>query len=289
MTSVAIIVHRRHGFEASGYFLRHIADLWRERGVRVSVERDPDSRAQADVGILHVDLTVVPPEYLALAARYSRTINARVADISKRTISRQLVSRGDAYDGPVIIKTNLNCGGMREARLSRRGGVLGRLLARFGLRKPVPTISTHEYPVLPSPREVPPAVWDDPSLVVERYLVEREGDLYCMRSWVFLGDRFTHTKWWSRLPVIKADTAIRRAPLDEPPPPDLVARRRELGFDFAKFDYGQVDGRAVLYDANRTPSVGNVMHDQLRTRLLVLEKGLEAVAKPDERPVMSDE
>jgi hypothetical protein len=28
--------------------------------------------------------------------------------------------------------------------------------------------------------------------------------------------------------------------------------RRELGFDYGKFDYGIVDGRVVLYDVNRT-------------------------------------
>jgi hypothetical protein len=36
-------------------------------------------------------------------------------------------------------------------------------------------------------------------------------------------------------------------------PDELRRLRREMGFDFGKFDYGIVDGRVVLYDANRTP------------------------------------
>jgi hypothetical protein len=38
-------------------------------------------------------------------------------DISKLAISANLVGRGDAYAGPVIVKTNCNYGGVPERRL----------------------------------------------------------------------------------------------------------------------------------------------------------------------------
>ncbi len=51
---------------------------------------------------------------------------------------------------------------------------------------------------------------------------------------------------------MKASTAVRREPA--PVPDDLRLRRAELGFDFGKFDFVIHEGRAVLLDANRTPS-----------------------------------
>jgi hypothetical protein len=37
--------------------------------------------------------------------------------------------------------------------------------------------------------------------------------------------------------------------------------RRDLGFDFGKFDYAMVDGRPVLFDANRTPTFGDTARE----------------------------
>ncbi|MGE4492883.1 MAG: hypothetical protein AB7E65_10655, partial [Syntrophotalea sp.] len=31
-------------------------------------------------------------------------------------------------------------------------------------------------------------------------------------------------------------------------------RRKDLGFDYGKFDFVQIDGQTILLDANRTPS-----------------------------------
>ena len=39
-------------------------------------------------------------------------------------------------------------------------------------------------------------------------------------------------------------------------PDELRQIRRELKFDYGKFDYTMVDGRPVLFDANRTPTIG---------------------------------
>jgi hypothetical protein len=51
-----------------------------------------------------------------------------------------------------------------------------------------------------------------------------------------------------------ADAAVRRELVPEEPD-ELREIRRSLGFDFGKFDYSIVNGRVVLYDRNRTPSV----------------------------------
>jgi hypothetical protein len=79
----------------------------------------------------------------------------------------------------------------------------------------------------------------------------RDG-LYCLRQWLFFGDREVGSIAYSRHPVVKANRIIKRERISEFP--DELRRRREaLGFDYGKFDYVIADGEVVLYDANRTP------------------------------------
>jgi len=118
MSHVLILVHRHDTFERERYVLHEVAAAWREQGFRVTVAPGPDQLVKADVVVLHVDLTTIPTEYVAFLRRYPRVVNGGVVDISKRTISGQLVRRGDGYEGPAIVKTDRNSGGSRERRLA---------------------------------------------------------------------------------------------------------------------------------------------------------------------------
>ena len=61
MAHILILVHEHGSFDKPRYFMREIAEVWRERGHRISVMHGPGRRAiAADVAVLHVDLTVVP-------------------------------------------------------------------------------------------------------------------------------------------------------------------------------------------------------------------------------------
>ncbi|QEX15267.1 hypothetical protein FRZ44_05480 [Hypericibacter terrae] len=133
MIHVAIVVHRHARLVANSYWLRAIAECWHDSGVRLSVVTDPKARIEADIAILHVDLTVTPPDYIACAHRCAVVVNGAVPDISKRAINAHLLRRGDRYEGPVIVKTNRNCAGHpgavgraltpeRLARLDAAGG-----------------------------------------------------------------------------------------------------------------------------------------------------------------------
>ena len=233
--------------------MRGIGEVWRQQGMRVSLVTDPTQTPDADLAILHVDLTVVPDEYLRLMQHYPQTINAGVGDISKRRISRNLVRDGDGYRGPVIVKTNRNYGGVPESHCDRRSTLQRYLRAarrrmHWSWRS---ELDVWKYPIFDSPSRVPLPVWFNPDLVVERFLPERSGDLYCMRMWTFLGDAEENITMFARQPIIKSRVAIRKEKTEVPP--ELRQMRRELGFDYGKFDYGIVDGRVVLYDANRTP------------------------------------
>src|SRR2546421_3513047 len=243
MAHIAILVHEHDNFERTAYFLREIAAIWRESKIRISVSRGVSRFENADLAILHVDLTVIPPEYLALARRYPIALNARVADISKRLISRHLVSRGDGYDGPVIVKTNRNWGGIKEGHLAAKG-----LMPQSYVCEP------GKYPIFLSPAKVPPAFWDAPELIVERFISEQRDGMFCLRTWVFLGDRETNSLSYAKEPIIKSSNVIRREVVPDVPD-ELRRTRHEMGFDFGKFDYAIVNGKVVLYDVNRTPSL----------------------------------
>lgn len=278
MRRVLIVVHREHSFDRAPYFLRAIAEVWREEGVSVEVVAGPAPGVEADLAVSHVDVTVVPEDHLAFVRRYPVTINSHVADISKRRISDHIVQPGDGYNGPVIIKTDRNCGGTREARLARRTrpavGWLYSLRDRMSWRW-CSRLSTARYPVLSSPADVPRGVWRNPNLVVERFLPERRNDQYCLRTWVFLGDQETNSICYSSSPVIKSANVTHREPVAEVPE-ELRRMRQRLGFDFGKFDYAIVNDRVVLYDANRTPSVGHFPPEEARQRIRHLARGLDA-------------
>jgi hypothetical protein len=87
---------------------------------------------------------------------------------------------------------------------------------------------------------------------VEKYLPEIVDGLYALRTWFFLGSADYVSVKYTNEPIVKGRNAVKRDRLDEVPE-ELRRLREEFGFDYGKFDFGMVDGKAVLYDANRTP------------------------------------
>ncbi len=276
MYHVVILLHRHSTFDNKRYVLRDIAEIWREQGLRVSVLHGPGPRMDADLAILHIDLTVVPDDYLAFIRQYPVVINGSVTDISKRLFSTNLVCRGDDYQGQVIVKTNRNCGGRREAKLAKKGPLPRR--CTFSLRNKLPWSRRSElldYPVFDSVKQVPSAVWHNPDLVVERFLPECRDGFYCLRTWVFLGNKETNSLSYSHQPIVKSNNVIRRETLAEVPD-KLRQIRRELGFDFGKFDYAVVNNRVVLYDVNRTPTMGRFTKEHFLPSIRTLAEGIWA-------------
>jgi hypothetical protein len=264
--------------------VRAVSEAWREQGIETTSVRGPDDpKAEADVLLLHVDLTVVPEEYLAQVGRYEIALNGRVRDVSKRAIAPELaVTPGDRWAGPVIVKTDRNCGGqMEDWAVASAGGRVARL-ARH-LRRLVPArlggpLDPLSYPIYPSAEHVPGWVWQDPRLVVQRFLPERRDGLTCLRCWIFLGDCELNLIAFSEGPIVKARTTRRRENLG-PPPAELRAARERLGFDYGKFDYGIVGGELVLYDVNQAPTYAASMAAAERRRIgALLAAGLRSFA-----------
>jgi hypothetical protein len=281
---IVILVHARDRWaERRAYQIWGIAEIWRSWGIEVVVQQGVDQFIDADMVVNHLDLTVVPEPYVRHMARYAVAINGRCTNISKRLVSQHLVGAGDGWDGPVIVKTDRNYGGELErlvlqSRAARAWDDLRLRLSRhpWRIRR---CLSTRDYAVLESVSVVPEDVWHNSHLVVERFLPEREGDLYVLRTLTLFGDRWLSRRAKSASPVVKSGNAVRVE--DVEPHPDAFAAARRLGLDRGKVDYVLHDGRAIVLDANRTNTMGRAMTPQrVRETYQRLAPGLRSFWPP---------
>ncbi len=108
----------------------------------------------------------------------------------------------EAWDGPVIVKSNWNFGGRRERRLNE-------IAARDGLPPVYPSVGEPAgYRIFASQGEVPDAVRDDPGLAIEKFLPERDGDFYVTRFWLFAGGIDHCARVHAHDPIVKGDSAL---------------------------------------------------------------------------------
>lgn len=240
------------------YIVTLLADKWRADGHEVFHLYGTARFVPADLVIVHVDLSIVPQSYLDFAARYPVAVNGRVRDIRKSTYSRELLLTAESHwNGAVIVKSDLNYGGLPERRrLDAPGdGVLLRAfrpaLSRLGVTLPS---SAHRgpdaYRIYERLQDVPAATFGDPAVVVQKFVAERDGDDYCVRHFSFLGDRMSFVRLRARSPIVNGTNS---APIERVgPEPELMALRERLGFDYGKFDYVVSEGRPILLDANKT-------------------------------------
>lgn len=279
--TIALLTHLRQGLDG-GYFLAAIARLWQAEGHRVRLHQGCGEPPPADLAILHVDLTHLPPSYRALGARYPRTLNGGVADISKRRIGQELLAGDSDYDGPVIVKSDLNHGGASERRLLRAERGAGRAaLASLRERWPTPWRAgpqQGDYRLYERREQVPRWVWRHPALVVEPLYVERRGGDYALNMWFFLGEAEVVSTLLAPSPLVKMASVTGSLALHRDVPPEVRQQRRDLGFDYGKFDYVVHEARGRLIDANATPHRGpdGAYAERVATCLAILAGGLES-------------
>lgn len=247
------------------YVLHALVTLWRERGFDVGV--GPSFPAKADVCLLHHDRTRLNSSDIPPAPENIKVINRNVLDISKRLYSELILTASDDWDGPVIVKTNLNSFGGPERRSAARQPLheLHKLLARYNW-KLARNLPKGTYPVLKSLDDVPGWVWSREDLLVERFMPERANGLYALRGWMFLGSAGYCYRIFSTDPMVKTGTMVDYEYLEETPP-ELALARQRMGFDFGKFDYVVHDGRAILLDMNKTPSFAGDPRSERLNRL----------------------
>lgn len=252
-----VVLFHENERDPTRYIVHHLAEFWREDGHHVDYVFGPRRFVAADLVFVHVDLSVVPDRYMEFATRYPRAVNGRLRDIRKSTVSDQLVGTGDDWTGPVIVKSDLNYGGLPEralevSALERRVPVLLRLRRRLDARlRPHRIPLGHlDYEIFDSIADVPSWVWNDPRVVVERFVPEIENGLHHLRMMLVLGDRWRCTLVRSDHRVIKARRSL--ASEDVEPHPETFAWRERFGVDYGKIDYVVYEGRPILLDINKT-------------------------------------
>jgi hypothetical protein len=279
MAKIAVITHTHDCFmqHRFGLFLRRrfllqdLLKILKTRGHDVTVTVGSEQKIDADAAILHIDCSVVPNEYRALVDAYPITVNGKAVDITKRRVSGAGLTPDSDWSGQVIVKSNYNSGGRGEHYHNREA-------KRRGDPPPHPDVDEMvAYDILDKLSEVPDAVWNDKSRVVERLVPEPDPQGYAMRTWIFLGDKERCTRYVGPNPIIKGADIIARTPAEVPD--KLREARQSLGFDFGKFDFVVQDGEAILLDANRTPGSSRKLGKRLVAANAELAKGFETLLR----------
>ena len=252
---IVIVRRPNDDFEKIPYVVHPLMEQWRKWGFNVEVISNTNAAIGPNTIVIpHVDATQTPPEYGRFFSRCAVVLNHSVMDISKRKISRNLLSKPIDYDGPVIVKTNLNCGGQPELQHVFRKCRIGRVALVIARRLPWELSGiVGTYKVFNHPKLVPWVAWRNPLLVVEKFQPELRDGLYCLRQYTFFGKQEINTLLASKEPIVKAENVVKREVLAEPWP-GIREIRKELGFDYGKFDYVVQGGQVVLFDVNRTPT-----------------------------------
>ena len=226
--TIAILFHennrKRH---LSSYAITFLAEFWRKDGNRIHYLFGTRKFVPADLLLIHVDLSVVPDEYLEFASRYPIALNKAAKDIRKSLISVNLVRAGDSYSGKVIVKTDLNCRGSPERNIRRNPRLWRRLLSHRFVRGDANGSrfkASFDYRIYDSLAEVPPAVFERNDVVVEKFLPEQEENVFFVRHYEFLGDCATCTRLAALDPFVKDQTVVRIEEV-EPPPRDRAGAR----------------------------------------------------------------
>ena len=273
---IAVLFHERDRHtETSGYIVDHLARFWREDGHEVVYLFGTGTWVPADIVLVHVNLSMVPGEYIAFAARYPIVLNGQLRDIRKSVISENLVRPRDSWTGPVIVKSDLNFGGAPERALlpvaPREGSLLRRAARRLAARWSgrIEVDDWTKYRVFDRAGDVPASLFERPDVVVERFLPEFENGLFHLRVYQTLGDRWTCTRLASPEPVFKATDSVGAEAVD--PSPEVETWRKRFHLDYGKLDYLVHDGRSVLIDVNKTTgasaSMADAPLDAMRRRL----------------------
>lgn len=269
------------------YIVDVMAQHWRAAGYRVIEHFGIKNLPHADIAFLHVNQTIVPPSYTEAVSKYPKVINGAVLDISRRRYSMASVGPRERYEGPVIVKTDKNYGGVPE---TIRNGGLNYFIKRLHWSKffnamsrkttswsRISFLNPLDYPIFDSIHNVPPAVWKNKNLIVEKFIPERENNLFFVRFWTFFGRQNLTGRFGSRYPIVKFNRCVTEImPVDIPQ--ELVAWRATLNMDYGRFDFVMHDGRPVLLDVNKTQATG-IMSEWSKKQFFTLSQGLNDFLK----------
>lgn len=248
------------------YIVHHLALRWNDMGYKVIIHYGTENLPEADIVFLHVDKTVVPKTYTDAVLTYPVVLNRHLTDISRRNYSKITLTQDDKYDGEVIVKTNRNAGGKPEYRDQPKSSRVEKSWEDSNYLNPL------KYPIFKNIKEVPQNVWTNSNLIVDKFLPEKEGNLFFIRYWTFLGDVSLSGRFGSQNHIVKfGNMETPDEPL--PVPEELIQLRKKLRMDYGRFDYVVHAGKVIVLDINKTQGAGKSM-DSFKSDLDLLATGI---------------
>jgi len=251
---IGILLHEFDEFsDTRGPLVSHLAVIWRDMGIEVSILKGTNGTSSGvDLLIPHINLTVIPAGLIEYINTFPMVLNRGLTDISKRAVSSNLVSADSSYDGQVIVKTNLNYGGIPEHNFDFKQGKFP--VHAHDVQRPwrkVKMLSPSDYPIFERISRVPNGVWKNKNLVVEKFIPEREDEFYCMHISQVMGSVCATKRLYSLAPIIKGSTIVRSEVVETPQ--GIHEIRSKFGMDYGKLDYVVHDGHIDVLDINKTP------------------------------------
>jgi hypothetical protein len=243
--------------DLSCYTIYHLAELWRKCGFNVVYVYGVDKHVPADLIIVHIDFSIVPKEYLDYAANYPIALNGQLGNICKSGFSKGLLKSDSDWGGEVIVKSNFNYGGIQEqiySNILRKPHVdlYWRVISkvkRIMGREPLFSDAC-DYKIFDKINLVPKHWFHSSKAIVEKFVPEMEDNLYHIRMFQVLGDRWTCERLASPDPIVKDANCVKVEVVE--PEAEVFEWCRELKLDYGKLDYVMRDGKPILLDVNKT-------------------------------------
>lgn len=234
------------------YAIHGMMKYWAQHNIIVELIFGPSSKPpSADLIFVHVDLSIVPNFYIDYASQFPIVLNGKITDIRKSVVCDHLITAKNlAYQGPVIVKSDLNAAGVPEAKSDNK--IVRRLKKVYRwINPPIVDISKQDdYQIFPSLTDVPDDYFLDKNVVIQKFFPEIENDLYHVRSYSFLGSSYSCMRISGFKPVIHLGNANNIKVVE--PHPQIVALRDKFDMDYGKLDYVLHNGAPILLDVNKT-------------------------------------
>lgn len=249
------------------YLVSQLAAKWAEDGNIINFVTLGQRFQPADLALLHIDLTVVPKTYVNLARRYPRVLNDKVLDIRKSLVSQNLIRPESSYEGPVIVKTDLNAGGNPEHLYEKFPVYERRIFKRWWksavgrFTSSTPSKPGKRYKIYECVKDVPECFVRNNDYVVEKFLPEVMDGLYITRRCHLLGDRsVTHKMGWTD-PLGGGFAASFEWVKTNPAVLDVA---KNFGLEYGAIDYTEIGGVVNAFDINKTIGLGALEHAEVR-------------------------
>ncbi len=224
----------------------------------------------SEIAFLHLDLSLVPEAYINFAGKFPNAVNLKLTDIRKHLFCSHRVFPGDISTEPVIAKSDYNFNAIPEGymKTNLKSMPLWKKIfvpedCRY-LRPPASAQRQPPYSIFKDSHSVPAEDWQE-GRIIERFLPERENDLYVLRLTFFLGSRHFTLKLKSADSIIKHANIMSAEECETPI--SVLEWIKQKGLDYGKIDYAIHEDKPVIYDVNKTPAA-SLQYPEWRNRIV---------------------